>query len=112
MDLDFPSCFGKAKPHLIAGAPISQSVECWHTDLAVLGSSPAISGNLFNSEGGSIAQRLSLSPSHHPDMTEILLKRTQVVHSILYHIWGHFGGGKHPMLHLSKYSNAMYDEAV
>ena len=47
----------------------------WPTDLAVPGSSPTGGGNRFNCERSSIGYSLSLSNSHHPDMTNILLKR-------------------------------------
>ena len=47
----------------------------WPTDLAVPGSSPTGGGNRFNCERSFIGYSLSLSNSHHPDMTEILLKR-------------------------------------
>ena len=43
--------------------------------LVVLNLIAAEGGNLFNHKWDSIAQSLSLSSSHHPDITEILLKR-------------------------------------
>ena len=54
------------------GAPIAQYVKVWSIDLALPGSRPAGSGNLFDST----AHSLSSSPSHRPDTTEILLART------------------------------------
>ena len=53
------------------GAPVAQWFKRWPTDLADrVGSSSR--RNLLNH---SIAQSLSLSTSHHPDMTGILLKK-------------------------------------
>ena len=57
-------------------APAAQWVKRWPTDLAVPSSSPARGEDLFDHKRGSIAHSLSLSPTHRPDMTEILLKRT------------------------------------
>ena len=55
-------------------ALVAQSVKRWPTDLALSGSNPA-EGNIFNRKRCSIAHSLSLSNSHRPDMTEILLNR-------------------------------------
>ena len=52
------------------GAPVAQWVKRWPADQAV----PR--RNLLNRKRGSTAHGLSLSSSHRPDMTEILLKRT------------------------------------
>ena len=59
-----------------AGTPIAQWVKRWPTDLAVPSSSPAQGEIVSTIIRGSIAQSLSLSSAHRPDMTEILLKRT------------------------------------
>ena len=56
------------------GAPVAQWVKRWPTDLAVPSSIPT--RGLLNRKWGSIAHSLSLSTSHRPDMTEILLKRS------------------------------------
>ena len=55
--------------------PVAQQVKQWPADLVVPGLRPTQGGNLFNCKWGFIAHSLSLSPTHHPDMTEILLKR-------------------------------------
>ena len=58
------------------GAWVAQWVKRWPTDLAVLSSIPTL-GEIFSTvNGGSIAHSLSLSTSHRPDITEMLLKRT------------------------------------
>ena len=46
---------------LDSGAPVAQWVKRWPTDLAVLGSSPALSGDLFNRKPGATAHSLALS---------------------------------------------------
>ena len=56
---------------------MAQWFKPWPADLAFLDSIPTAGGNLFNHTQGSIACSLSLSPYYHPDMTEILLKRTE-----------------------------------
>ena len=56
-------------------SPVAQWVKPWPADLVVVGSSPAGGGDLFNCNRGSIAHSLSISSTHHPDLTEILLKR-------------------------------------
>ena len=58
--------------------PVAQWVKCWPTDLAVLGCRPAGGCNLLNHKRGSIAHSLLLSLTHHPHLTEILLKRTEI----------------------------------
>ena len=68
------------------GAPVAQWVKRWPTDLAVPSSIPTRGEkktkekkkNLLNRKRGSIAHSLSLSTSHRPDMTEILLKRSSI----------------------------------
>ena len=60
------------------GAPVAQQVKHWPANLAVPGSRPAEGGNLSNRGQRSIPHSLSLSPSHRPDMTEILLKRHEI----------------------------------
>ena len=67
---------------LLTGAAVAQSVNLlrvtgWPADLMVPGSSPASGGDLFNCKSGSTSHSLSLSPTHCPDITEILLKRMQ-----------------------------------
>ena len=68
-------------------APVAQWVKRWPTNLAVPSSIPA-RGRLFSTANGVyIAHSFSLSTSHCPDMTEILLKKdvkSQVIHP--YHI--------------------------
>ena len=54
-------------------ALVGQRVKRWPSDIAVSVSSTARGGDLFNRKRGSIAHSLSLSPAHHPDMTEILV---------------------------------------
>ena len=44
------------------GAPTAQWVVCWPTDLAVLGSSPARGGDLFDHKWGSTAQAFHYHP--------------------------------------------------
>ena len=61
--------------YTVTGAPVAQCVKCWPTDLAVLSSIPA-RGEIFSLVNGVPVHSLSLSTSHRPDMTEILLKRT------------------------------------
>ena len=55
-------------------------VKPWLADLAVLGFNLAGSIILSYPEQVDIAHSLILSPSHHPDMTEILLKRKQAIY--------------------------------
>ena len=86
----------KADPYIMdTGTPLAQWVKHWLTDLAVPSSSPAQQGerrNLLNCKGGSIAHPLSLSTSHHPDITEIhvLLKMTSnhksAIHPSIHHV--------------------------
>ena len=57
------------------GVPEAQWVKPWPADLVVVGSSPAGGRDLFNGNRGSIAHSLSLLSTHHPDLTEILLKK-------------------------------------
>ena len=56
------------------GAPVAQWVsagpQIWQTEF-----DPRSRLNLLNHKQSSIAHSLTLSASHHPDMTEILLKR-------------------------------------
>ena len=52
-------------------------VKPWPADLADQCSISTEGGYLFKCTQGSIAHSLSSSASHHPDMTEILLKRMQ-----------------------------------
>ena len=52
---------------------MAQWVEHWPADLVVLNSFPDAE-IFFNRKLGSNAYSLSLSPVHHPDMPEILLK--------------------------------------
>ena len=59
----------------IRGALVAQWLERWPTDLAVMSSSPFGGEDLFTCKRGSIEHSL-LSSTHHPDMTEIQLKRT------------------------------------
>ena len=54
---------------------VAQYDKRWPTDLTVLGSRP-VRENLSNPKRGSIAHSLSEPPSHRPDMTEVMLKRT------------------------------------
>ena len=65
-----------ANPY-IKGIPVAQWASCkrWSADLEVPGSTPAGSGNLFIRRQGSVAQRLSLTPSHRPGKAEILFKK-------------------------------------
>ena len=58
----------------LSGAPVAQWVKPCLADQAVLSSIPR-GRNRFNCKLGSIAHSLSLSPFHHPDITELLLKR-------------------------------------
>ena len=53
---------------------VSEFSKRWSSDLAVPGSRPAGGGNLPSRKRGSIAHRLSLSPSNVSCMTETLLK--------------------------------------
>ena len=55
------------------GASIAQCVKRWPAELVALSLSPSSGRHLLNPKWGSIAQSLSLSPTHRPDMTEILL---------------------------------------
>ena len=59
----------------MSGAPVDRFAKCWPADLVVLRSILG-GGNLFSHQQGSIAHSFHYVPSHHPDMTEILLKRT------------------------------------
>ena len=66
-------CFVRAR----TPGKLSIYVKRWTADIAIPCSRPAGDKNLFNRKlGYSTAQSLSLSPTHLPDMTEILLKRT------------------------------------
>ena len=56
------------------GAPVPQQVKHQPADLAVPVLNPARDGNIFTHKQGRV-YRLSLSPYHHPDMTEILLSK-------------------------------------
>ena len=61
----------------------SHVAKLWPTDKTVPGSIP--SGASFNYKRYSIEDNLSLSPSHRPDMTEMLLKRTyRVIHRTIH----------------------------
>ena len=64
----------------ISGLPYSSSVgQAWVSDsaeLVVPGSSPDRGRDLFNHKCGSVVLSISLSSTHRPDITEILLKRT------------------------------------
>ena len=63
----------------LEGAPVCQWVKHWPTDLAVQGSSPAC-GEIFATVNG-----VSFHTAfHHPDMTEILLKKTSNRKSSMY----------------------------
>ena len=68
------------------------SLKHWPADLAVTEASPALGGYLFNPKQGPIAHSLSLSPTHHPDMTEIFWKGRENP-SIAFHKRGGGGGG-------------------
>ena len=57
------------------GAPVTQWVKRWPTDLADRVRSP-LEAKSSHRKRSSIAHSLSLSTSHCPDMTETLLKRT------------------------------------
>ena len=57
------------------GATVAR-VKCWPSEPAVPGSRPACGRDLFNHNQGSTPHSLSLSPTHCPDITEKLLKRT------------------------------------
>ena len=63
------------------GAPVSEWVKRWPTDLVSPGSIPALGGNLSNHKRGSIGNSFSLLSNHRPDMTEIRLKRKKDVKS-------------------------------
>ena len=66
---------GRLRPKQVL-SPVAQWVKHWPSDPSVPRSIPA-RGEIFSTvKRGSIAQSLSLSTSHRPDMTEILLKRT------------------------------------
>ena len=62
---------------LILGAMVAQWIKRWPTDLAVQSSSSA-QGKIFLTANRVPLHSLSLSSAHHPDMTEILLKRTKI----------------------------------
>ena len=66
---------------------MAQWVKHWPTELEVSCSSPASGGALFNNRQGLIAHSLSLSPAHHPDITEILL--LVLCFKSTVHIYGH-----------------------
>ena len=68
----------------IREAQVAQWAKCWPADLAVMGLIPARGRNVFSGKLDSTTNSLSLSPSHHPDMTEILLKRTLNCKSFIY----------------------------
>ena len=57
-------------------SPGGSEVEHWPTDIAVSGSMPLVAER-FPSANETSLYTSSLSPSYHPDMTEILLKKTQ-----------------------------------
>ena len=52
---------------------------CWNKIWAISGMSHAGDRCLFSHKQFSIANNLSVSPSHHPDMTEILLKKCKIM---------------------------------
>ena len=56
------------------GASVAQRVKRWPADLSVPGLSPASGLDFFNRKRDSVAHGLSLSLTHRPDMTKILLK--------------------------------------
>ena len=64
----FMHCFSKSE------STGSSVVQRWPSDLAIVGLFPAEGKHLYHRD--STADKLSLSPSHLPDMTEILVKRT------------------------------------
>ena len=66
------------KPTGLAGDPLNQRVKPLPAKLHVVmpSSIPAESRYLFNCRQNSTIQSLSLPASYHPDMTEILLKKT------------------------------------
>ena len=74
---DLTSCTWMSPSGLMTSKRVSSALACC--------SSPAEGGSLSNCKRGSIAHRLSLSPDHHSDVTEILLNRTysQVIHPSL-----------------------------
>ena len=55
-----------------------------NADLAVLGSMAPGGGNHFNCKQCSVANSLSMLPSHYPDMNGILFKRTLIIHPYPY----------------------------
>ena len=67
------------------GAPVAQWVKHWPSDLVVVSLSPAAGGEILSAVNGVSFHSLSLSISHPPDMTEILLKmllnRKSSIHS-------------------------------
>ena len=60
-------------------APAAQWIKQWPTDLEDLGSNPACGGTPYNYRLGSIAHSLSLSSSHRPGKTKILLNRCKII---------------------------------
>ena len=67
---------------VIGGSSVVQWMKHWPADLVAPGSIP-VGRNLSNCKLGSIAHSLSLSPSHCPDTTEMLLRRTEKLSDIL-----------------------------
>ena len=65
-------------------SPAVQWTKCWRADIAVSGSIPAEDGNPFPSKGCYIANNFSLSTSHRPDMTEILLSPVKYLDLLFY----------------------------
>ena len=57
------------------GAKVAQYVKRWPSDLALPGSSPT-RGEISTVNGVSLHTAFHYHPAHHPDMTEILMKRT------------------------------------
>ena len=69
------SCLSSWMP----GAPVAQWIKRWPSDLAVLSLSPA-RGEIFSTVNRVLlhtAFHYHQTSAHRPDMTEILLKRTQ-----------------------------------
>ena len=71
-------------PCYVGGAPVTQWVKRWPTDLADrVQSSLEMKSSQPNRKRSSISHSLSLSLKHRPDMIEILLKKDvklQVIH--------------------------------
>ena len=59
----------------LVGVPAAQWVKHWPPDLAFVSSSPARGEIISTVNEVSIAHSFSLSSTHHPDMTELLLKK-------------------------------------